>query len=176
MSALPAQPKEFSDERITKLSWKGPDSWLVHGVGSNFFVEPDGTNVEAAFQAMKHENPFKRRVLIRKWARLNPHSAKKWGRKLPLRPDWEDVKFDVMLGLVQQKFENPLLAEWLISTGNRLIIEGNYWHDNTWGVCHCQQCVQIDGKNWLGKILMMVRQELRGPWIEGTENPPILGR
>jgi hypothetical protein len=39
-------------------------------------------------------------------------------------------------------------------------LEGNNWHDNTWGNCLCDKCKGIEGKNLLGNILMQVREEL----------------
>jgi len=40
--------------------------------------------------------------------------------------------------------------------------EGEYrWLSNFWGNCTCPRCRDIDGQNWLGRILMVVREELR---------------
>jgi predicted NAD-dependent protein-ADP-ribosyltransferase YbiA (DUF1768 family) len=47
------------------------------------------------------------------------------------------------------------LADRLLLTGDEELIEGNYWHDHIWGVC------DGTGTNWLGKILMEIRDELR---------------
>lgn len=33
------------------------------------------------------------------------------------------------------------------------------WHDNFWGNCTCVKCENIEGQNWLGKLLMKVRDE-----------------
>jgi hypothetical protein len=40
-----------------------------------------------------------------------------------------------------------------------MLIEGNWWHDNFYGSCTCNKCVN-KGENNLGKILMKIREEL----------------
>ena len=49
------------------------------------------------------------------------------------------------------------LADKLLATGDAYLEEGNTWHDEIWGV------YQGEGTNWLGLILMQVREELRMP-------------
>lgn len=126
---------------------------------SNFYEKPltyDGItyqNSEAAFQAQKTTDIDVRR----QFADLDPSAAKKMGRKISLRPDWEQVKVQVMYEVVSAKFsQNPDLKEMLLATGNEELIEGNDWGDRIWG--------QVDGKgqNLLGQILMRVRDELKG--------------
>ena len=61
-----------------------------------------------------------------------------------------------MQEIVQAKFEqNPVLAKWLLNTGDAKLIEGNTWNDRYWGVC------AGIGQNKLGKILMKVRDNLK---------------
>lgn len=84
-----------------------------------------------------------------------PGEAKKLGRSVTLRPDWDKIKINLMREFIRLKFENPLLREMLLATGEADIIEGNYWNDRFWGVCRGQ------GENWLGKILMEVRTDIR---------------
>ena len=84
-----------------------------------------------------------------------PGVAKRLGRKIELRADWDEVKERVMLEIVRAKFENADLRRRLIATGNAELIEGNYWGDRFWGVC------RGTGENRLGKILMRVRTEIR---------------
>lgn len=125
---------------------------------NNFYdaeVEYEGikypTN-EHAFQAAKSLNPARRLEI----AMLDtPGKAKRAGRNLQLRHDWEKVKYDIMLDIVFAKFhQHPELAKKLLATGDAELIEGNWWNDTTWGVCNGV------GSNWLGKILMMVRARL----------------
>ncbi len=79
-------------------------------------------------------------------------------RKVLLRSDWEQVKVQLMEEIVRAKFtQNADLAQMLLATGNRLIQEGNTWHDVFWGVDQKTE----KGENHLGKILMKIREELR---------------
>jgi ribA/ribD-fused uncharacterized protein len=91
----------------------------------------------------------------------NPGSVKKIGQKMKIRTDWESKKLEIMNWGVREKFKNDYLADLLLSTEDLELIEGNYWHDNFWGSCYCEKC-ENKGKNNLGKILMKVRDELRG--------------
>lgn len=131
---------------------------------SNFFYAPfvyDGiiypTN-EHFFQAMKTLDQEKRKQIAEA---KTPGAAKRMGRQVQLREDWEEVKYTAMRVGVERKFDaHPGLAEKLIATGDAILIEGNSWHDNTWGSCFCPKCAAIAGKNWLGEILMERRKEL----------------
>lgn len=83
-----------------------------------------------------------------------PGDAKRLGRRVPLRPDWEQVKDSIMLELLRIKFTDPGLQQKLLATGNAMLIEGNTWGDIYWGVCRGR------GMNKLGKLLMQLRHEL----------------
>ena len=105
------------------------------------------TCVEAAFQA--HKCPGR----AAEFEGIDGYTAKKLGRRVPLRPDWETVKDAVMLNIVSAKFmQNPDLFRRLRSIKGE-IVEENTWHDTYWGVCNGK------GENHLGKILMKVRDE-----------------
>lgn len=86
--------------------------------------------------------------------------AKEFGKFLDLRPDWEEVRVDIMRSLLKQKFNQAPYEEALISTGKEELVEGNKWHDNFWGSCICVNCGD-KGKNMLGKLLMEIRGDLR---------------
>lgn len=149
---------------IKYLSWM-ENGKLVHSPLSNFYVEADGTHVEGEFQAAKAGLKGLSMLRLRmKFCTYSPGAAKKLGRKLPLRSDWEKVKDGIMRDFVLRKFsDDPECWKWLDGTGNLLIIEGNHWHDNYWGACDCDKCTPLKGKrkNKLGFILMDVRDELR---------------
>jgi hypothetical protein len=86
-----------------------------------------------------------------------PKDAARMGRERsrPLRPDWEQVKDDIMRKAVLRKFETHAdIREVLLSTGNELIVE-NAPGDYYWG-CGADG----SGKNRLGQILMEVREIL----------------
>lgn len=129
---------------------------------SNFYFSPmiiDNvvyTTNEHFFQAMKSLNPKERQAIV---LAPTPGKAKRLGRKVSLRKDWEDIKEEVMLTGLRHKFSNPELRKKLLATGNEELIEGTTWHDNYWGICDCEACGG-QGKNRLGKLLMQVREEL----------------
>lgn len=106
--------------------------------------------VENAYQAAKTLNLYARE----EFTRISAKEAKRAGKTLTLREDWEEVKFDIMLNLVRQKFCYKPLADKLLATGDKELVEGNWWGDTYWGVC------RGNGENNLGKILMKVRDEL----------------
>lgn len=84
--------------------------------------------------------------------------VKRAGRKLVLRSDWEQVKFNIMHEIVKDKFMFlPTLKAQLISTGSQILEEGNRWGDRIWGVSPARSG---NGQNKLGKILMLVREEI----------------
>lgn len=125
---------------------------------SNFYSAPleyDGRkylNSEAAFHSMKCLDSVSRD----KFKNLNPSDAKRLGRSVILRTDWDSVKDSIMKEITRAKFEqNPDIAKLLIETGDCILIEGNWWGDHYWGVCNGT------GQNKLGKILMEIRTELK---------------
>lgn len=113
-------------------------------------------SVEHAYQAMKTENPQHQRR-IQKAATAK--EAKRLGRRVALRANWEEVKIDVMEEMVHRKFrDDAKLRNLLIGTGNKNLIEGNTWGDTFWGMCDGR------GENHLGRILMRVRHALGGQY------------
>lgn len=124
---------------------------------SNFSNHPvtfDGLtykNSEAAFHAQKDPSRAK------EFVNLNPSQAKRLGRRVKLRDDWEQVKDDIMFDIVMAKFQqHGDIREKLIETKGIDLEEGNTWGDKYWGT------VDGKGKNKLGKILMRVRDILCG--------------
>jgi predicted NAD-dependent protein-ADP-ribosyltransferase YbiA (DUF1768 family) len=80
-----------------------------------------------------------------------PGIAKRIGRRVTLRPNWETMKVGNMHGLVWEKFQDPVMRSLLLSTGDAHLEEGNTWGDRFWGT------VNGIGENHLGKILMNIR-------------------
>jgi ribA/ribD-fused uncharacterized protein len=67
--------------------------------------------------------------------------------------DWDDRKYDVMSGIVFEKFHrNKHLRELLLATGNKYLEETNHWDDQYWGVD-----INAGGQNKLGMLLMNLR-------------------
>ena len=118
------------------------------------------STVEHIFQAAKTlDENMREEIRIAS----TPDKAKRIGRMVRLRPDWEEMKKEVMLKSIRLKFsQNSELKESLLRTEDAILLEGNTWHDNIWGDCSCQKCQETEGRNLLGKILMQVRRELAG--------------
>lgn len=115
---------------------------------SNFYVTKDGKSVEHYYQAAKATN-IKDYIQI-----INSHTpadAKKLGRTIKVRDDWDQIKLIVMEQLLIKKFSDQILAEKLIATLDYELVEENNWGDTYWGVCNGI------GYNNLGKILMKIR-------------------
>jgi len=131
----------------------GNNRWL-----SNFVHSPvllDGMKfptVEHAYQAAKTKDLYERSEILHV---SSPGKAKRLGRRVTIRKDWDTFKLEVMEYLIRQKFNIPSFKRLLLSTGNAALIEGNNWHDTYWGVCN------DSGHNHLGKIIMKVREELK---------------
>jgi len=130
---------------------------------SNFYLIPvihediKYPSVEHAFQAAKTTN-----IEFRKATFLDGKAdrAKILGFRLTLREDWEQIKIQVMYDCVKSKFIiNKPLREMLLATGTAKLIEGNTWGDKFWGAV--KENNKWVGGNYLGKILMKVRKELR---------------
>lgn len=125
---------------------------------------------EAAFQAQKTLSE----EVQWKFTRLTPRDARTEGRKVTLRPDWEEVKDDIMRNILQSKFSNPVLARQLLNTGDSILEETNKWHDNYWGNCVCGKCREVPGLNKLGAMLMALREELKEERKLDTQGIPRL--
>lgn len=71
------------------------------------------------------------------------------------RPDWNDVKVNVMRGILRAKVnQHEYVKKKLLASGDRELIEDS-WRDNFWG-----WGPNRDGQNQLGKLWMEIRQEI----------------
>ena len=96
-------------------------------------------------------------------AAATPAIAKRLGRTVPLREQWDDiVRFEVMRVVLEAKFTNPGLRAHLLATGTALLVEGTTWHDRVWGSCTCDEHRAWPGANHLGRMLVDLRARLRG--------------
>ena len=112
------------------------------------------STVEHAYQATKAENEHDRNFIQ---STSTPFKAKRLGREIKMRKDFEDIKFKVMLDLLRIKFQIPHLKSKLLATGNEDLVELNNWGDKIWGVDNKTG----KGQNHLGKLLMQVRNEIK---------------
>lgn len=123
-------------------------------------VEYDGGTIHAptgehAFQALKTTDPEERQRVL---DMDTPTKAKRAGRKVTLRDDWDGHHaIEVMFAVVRAKAEqDSRTAEALRNSGDDPIIEVTAWNDTRWGTTKTGK-----GANALGQILMAVRDEIR---------------
>jgi ribA/ribD-fused uncharacterized protein len=134
------------------LGFFGPWRFL-----SNFHfvdVEWEGATyrtTEHAYQAAKFPDAGMRRLIQ---AVEKPREARRLGQSSGCKPDWDNLKYDVMWDLCAQKFSYPKLQAMLLESGDAYLEETNTWGDIYWGVCNGV------GQNNLGKILMEIRSYL----------------
>lgn len=140
------------------LGFKGDFNFL-----SNFYESPlvalelKWKCVENPYQFIKTGSPEFAQVYLC----ASPGQAKRLSRKNPVVNNWDDIKLEVMRVLIRKKFEqNPDLAEKLLATGDRDIVELNTWGDTYWGMV--ERGGKLVGKNHLGILLMNQRMALNG--------------
>lgn len=141
---------------MTIHSFSGPYEFLSNFykaevvMGGGMLVFP---TAEHAFQSYKTDDY--RDILKFTDCNLTAAQAKRLGRSVTLRPNWENVKDACMLSVLRLKFcPGSELARKLMDTGDAELVEGNNWGDTYWGVCNGV------GQNKLGELLMQVRDEL----------------
>lgn len=137
-------------------SFRGPHAFLSNFHWRDRVTMPGGReylSAEHAFQAAKAITQQDHDYVARQ---TSPGNAKRAGRAIKCRVDWPDKKNEIMLEIIRAKFRpGSELAAKLDETGDAELIEGNSWGDRYWGV------YEGIGQNWLGKILMQVRDENR---------------
>jgi ribA/ribD-fused uncharacterized protein len=163
---------------LEQIEFKGEKKFLSNMFKTNILfndtfgieiegIEPDNKiykSSEHLYQALKSKNKLWHSI-IRNIER--PEETKNLSRKkiktllannkttFLLREDWDFVKIDIMRMILFLKFsQNAELKEKLIQI-NGQIEERNCWNDRFWGT------VNGIGENWLGKILMEIREKLR---------------
>jgi len=111
---------------------------------------------ENVYQFSKLPEEMKKDWIYR-FARMNPFTARKITRKLPVREDWEDIKLKVMFDVLRLKFyQHSYLIKDLIKIEG-IIVEYNYWKDTYWGYDYNLK----QGENNLGKLLMLLRDAFK---------------
>lgn len=86
-------------------------------------------------------------------------SAKVLGRFVEKKPHWDVDRIRVMERILRAKFQNKKLKRMLLETGDKHLIDQNYYHDIFWGVCGCSKHKRC-GLNMVGKILMKIRDDI----------------
>lgn len=126
---------------------------------SSFTLQWRGLRFDTA-EAAYHWEKFPDQQAVQELIRTAPsaHEAyrvaaeHKWQR----RPDWDDVKCEIMKDILRAKAEqHEYVRRKLLATGDRELVE-NSWRDDFWG-----WGPNRDGQNELGKLWMGVRAELK---------------
>jgi N-glycosidase YbiA len=131
------------------ISFTGPNFFL-----SNFYpceVAFEGRvykSSEHAYMAAKTTDENIRAYIA---AQSTPSAAKKVGRSIQLRENWNSIRIHYMQTILESKFGDYELRDKLNATKGYELIEGNTWGDVFWGVCNGK------GQNNLGKLLMQIR-------------------
>jgi ribA/ribD-fused uncharacterized protein len=130
---------------------------------SNFYPAPVEfevavyPTVEHAYQAAKTQDPTIRAEICNA---PTPGKAKRMGFAIKLRENWTEINGEIMLELLYKKFNIPALGELLLNTGDAQLIEGNDWGDTYWGKVRGEDG-KWEGSNLLGKLLELVREDMR---------------
>ena len=135
--------------------FKGDYDWLSNFYICDIIYEGQYYNsAEAAYQAQKCLDEEEKKTFIT----LPPGKAKRFGMKIKLRTDWEQVKEQIMYEILLVKFiKNVELKDRLLATGDAFLAEENYWGDKFWGICPADGELGKDGLNKLRELLMLVR-------------------
>lgn len=135
---------------------------------SNFlpFDEPlvvEGTSYatpEHWYQAMKTAD-LNRQVLIA--TAPTAAEAKSLGNdkaKTILRPGWTDaLAIEVMRVAQEHRYRPGTVMREKLRASTEELVETNTWHDTRWGRCTCKTH-KGQGENWLGQILMVLRDRI----------------
>jgi len=126
---------------------------------SSFRVRWKGRNFDTS-EAAYHWEKFPDRANIQFEIEMadSAHEAFKYAERMKAhrRPDWDEVKVDIMRDILRTKAEqHEYVRRKLLATGDRELVE-NSWRDDFWG-----WGPNRDGKNMLGMLWMEVRAELR---------------
>lgn len=136
---------------------KDPHGYMGNFYKARHFIYGKWWNTtEASYQAQKTN--VESEVLAIQQAE-KPMQARNLGQKVSLRENWDMIKDRIMYECVLAKFlQHSDLRKQLMETGDEELVEDTkstndmYWGCGTDGT----------GRNELGKILMRIRQELKG--------------
>jgi len=112
-------------------------------------------SVEHAYMSAKSDDEHWKDFCSQK--EIPAGTVKRKSKNITLVNNWEVKKVDIMKILIRQKFNKQPFKNLLLSTGDQIIQEGNNWNDKFWGVC----LKTNQGENYLGKIIMKIREELQ---------------
>jgi len=109
---------------------------------------------EGYFQAMKAFGTYDWDLARQRIPKCDPMDSWSVGQRLKLRLDWEQVKDDIMMTALREKFKDPYLKALLISTRDYPLVQlknCSYWGSGRDG----------RGLNKLGVLLQNLRNEIK---------------
>jgi ribA/ribD-fused uncharacterized protein len=119
-------------------------------------IEYKGIQFNSVEQAYQYQKTTSTKEKIKVLNCNDPKKVKGIANKFKfIREDWKDVRLGIMYNLLWIKFNNPQLKEALLLTDGWELVEGNWWGDVFYGVC------EGVGENYLGKLLMKIRSQLK---------------
>lgn len=125
-------------------------NFSAHSIEANGKTYPSSEHFYQAHKATSEED----HELIRRAKGCK--ACKNLAHEIEMRPDWEGLKFSIMLAALRLKVQQyEFIREKLLETGDQEIIEDSPY-DEVWGSGRNGQ-----GMNLLGKAWMQVREELR---------------
>ncbi len=150
----------------------GPHAFL-----SNFYTDYDrpltynGYEFRSAERAYQAQKAASQDDFTKIQHAATSFHAWKYGRELKnpayTPAEWDNVKMDVMEGVLWAKFQDAEMRELLIGTGDRELVEGTLGSDRFWA----EQIVPANnndgyvrtgnGFNYLGQLLMALREGLK---------------
>lgn len=164
----------LSNFHLKRVFWRG----LWFNSNEHAFQFTKGLGCELPEKLQRFHSP----VILESGQTLpvyTPSEAKKQGRIIHCREDWDHISYAVMLLINIEKFSTNPERQWLLDTGLAQLIEGNWWHDNKWGKCMyasrqdallhlagkpympCLKCADVEALNLLGGIHMRIRADIQ---------------
>ncbi|CAI8613268.1 unnamed protein product [Vicia faba] len=142
LSNFSPHPIQMPDENGDSVTWLS----VQHYYQAHKFVGVDDTAARDCIERIKSSK--------------SPEEAARIGRSMQkqhpdlIRPDWDNVKIDVMYAALKCKFSTyPRLSSMLVSTAGSVLVEASP-HDLFWGGGR-----EGEGLNYLGRLLMKLRSE-----------------
>lgn len=144
---------EEGQEEIWFSSYTQGYEWLSNFYEKSFiFKGHPCLTAEGAYQRMKSPSlDMETHIALME---ANGATARKIGKTVDLRSDWDTYRIEAMALVLDAKFSDGTLAQKLIATGNTQLVHSSPW-DTYWGVDN-----KGKGKNMLGKLLMELREGL----------------
>ncbi|HXI43680.1 MAG TPA: NADAR domain-containing protein, partial [Bryobacteraceae bacterium] len=175
MSAVPTPSKTraYRPEECIVFRRTNEDFGGLSNMAPGFPLEVNGVRIrssEALYQACRFpDRPEIQRLIIQQTSPMTAKMKSKPYRE-STRGDWDAVRVNVMRWCLRVKLaENwSTFKDLLLATGDRSIVEESR-KDDFWGAKKADDGTLV-GRNVLGRLLMELRQEIKGP------NPEFLQR